>query len=162
MTSMNFCNDIRVALLKKQGQSFTCKQFGRENGWINDSMSENQIEKISTKISNELLRCRAADDLFMRPQDSGFPKDKSKHAHYMADMGLQVRVTDYKPKYSEKGRRPALLYRVDSIATDVQRSVPSYSSVGNTFEQITALAIQEAKDTKKNMQHLKSWKYLAY
>jgi hypothetical protein len=143
---MSFCNEVRIGFTKMVGQEgFTTKEFARKMGFINDNMSPGKIGNIMTKITDEAKRCRAYDDNLVVNPKKGMPAEKSDHAHMMEELGVRLYLENSKPSNSEGKRRSAHRFKVEAIDTQ-KVSTSMNPSVGNTYEQITALAIQQATD----------------
>lgn len=128
MINENFCEDVRSFLPKMVGKQFTVKQFAKQLMPRYTDMPLDMRSKIEIKISEELSRCRSKDDK-IRTRRGKFPKAKSKHAHYMDDLGISVRVLSYKSRNSEGGRRPALLYTAEKIGDKFSNFYQSENSL---------------------------------
>ena len=130
----NFCENVRDFLPRMIDRGdFNLKKLGRDMGLITPYMSKNEQTKISIKLNDELQRLRTVDDNFFYGKGKNskrHPHYKSKHAHLAESLGIRVTCTSYKSKNSDGGRRPALMFRVESTSTPstfVTESIQDYT-----------------------------------
>jgi len=126
MSNILTAQNIRKNLGQMVGQEFSTRSFAEKFGYITDETPENERSPILSRIATELTQCRSTEDTFNNT------KLKSKHAHFMTNMGIRLKVLRLDD--SNEGYGTTYLYRVDAIddapkVKTIENSYPSFIQI---------------------------------